>query len=66
MRTRIHHLLVERTGEDVDAWNSRIAEIAPGTEDEFRSWLGERGVTRHPVLLLSMETSGYPVSGRLC
>lgn len=60
MREMFGRLLVERTGEDVDSWNHRIRELAPGNEAALRSWLGKNGVTGYPQMFLVMETFGYP------
>jgi hypothetical protein len=60
MRTRIQEMLVERTGDDVTAWNKRIAKRKPASSDELRTWLAEQGVTGYPAMLLGMETFGYP------
>lgn len=60
MKTRIQEMLVERTGDDVTAWNQRIAERKPSSGDELKSWLAEQGVTGYPAMLLGMEAFGYP------
>jgi Domain of unknown function (DUF5655) len=60
MRVRMEAMLVERTGADVTAWNARIADRRPASEDELRTWLAEQGVTGYPAMLLGMETFGYP------
>jgi hypothetical protein len=53
-------LLVERTGEDVDAWNRRIAEGDFQDEARLRAWLSAQGVTGYAQTLLVMERFGYP------
>lgn len=60
MRTLMERLLIERSGEDVEVWNTRIAAVKPGSEGELRSWLADRGVTGYAQMLLVMETFGYP------
>ena len=53
-------LLRERTGDDVDTWNSRVQ--AQGFQDEkaLREWLTGQGVTGYAQTLLVMERFGYP------
>lgn len=54
-------LLKERTGEDVAAWNRRIAQEQPlDDEKSLRAWLAEQGVTGYAQSLLVMERFGYP------
>ncbi len=53
-------LLKERTGEDVDTWNRRIARKQFGNEQQLRAWLAEKGVTGYAQSLLVMERFGYP------
>jgi len=60
MRAMSERLLIERTGQDVAAWNARIAAEPPPDEDALRAWLGERGVTGYARTLLVMERFGYP------
>jgi hypothetical protein len=60
MRVQIVEILERRTGDGLDAWNARIAERAPGSEAELRSWLTEQGVTGYPQMLLVYERFGYP------
>jgi hypothetical protein len=60
MREMSAHLLEERTGEDVRAWNRRISEGAFASERELQAWLATRGVTGYAQSLLVMERSGYP------
>ena len=38
---------MSRTGEDVAAWNQRIADAGLGDEQALRAWLAGRGVTRY-------------------
>lgn len=53
-------LLKERTGEDVAAWNERIAREQFADERSLRDWLTEQGVTSYPQSLLVWERFGYP------
>jgi hypothetical protein len=53
-------LLVERTGEDVAAWNRRIQAENPPDEAALRAWLSGQGVTGYAQTLLVMERYGYP------
>jgi hypothetical protein len=53
-------LLRARTGEDVAAWNQRIAESGIDTEPALRVWLAEQGVTGYAQALLVWERFGYP------
>jgi hypothetical protein len=60
MRALCERLLVERTGEDVAAWNARIAADPTNDEATLRAWLAARGVTGYAQMLLVMERFGYP------
>lgn len=60
MRSQITTQLVKQTGEDVAAWNARIAAQDPVTEPELRAWLTSQGVIGYPQMLLVMERFGYP------
>jgi hypothetical protein len=53
-------LLKQRTGEDVAAWNRRIARGKFPDEKSLRAWLTKQGVTSYPQSLLVWETFGYP------
>ena len=53
-------LLEERTGENVAAWNRRIAKEQLDDEKSLRAWLTEQGVTGYAQSLLVMERFGYP------
>lgn len=53
-------LLKERTGENVAAWNRRIAKKHFPDEKSLRAWLSRQGVTSYPQTLLVWETFGYP------
>jgi hypothetical protein len=53
-------LLRSRTGEDVAAWNGRVAQTGLGDEQSVRGWLAEQGVTGYPQALLVWERFGYP------
>ncbi len=52
--------LLQKTGEDVERWNQRILEEAPGDEPGVRAWLDERGIHGYTQMLLIMERFGYP------
>jgi len=56
----VEGLLVRRTGEDLAAWNARVAEQAPADEAALRAWLAAQGVDGYPAMLLVMERFGYP------
>jgi hypothetical protein len=60
MRSQIMEQLVRQTGEDVDAWNAKIAARDLPTEKELRTWLSAEGVKGYPQMLLVMERFGYP------
>src|SRR5574340_1176168 len=53
-------LLKQRTGEDVAAWNRRIARGKFPDEKNLRAWLTKQGVSSYPQSLLVWETFGYP------
>ncbi len=53
-------LLVERTGEDVAAWNDRIQKMSFPDEKNLRDWLSQQGVSGYAQTLLVMERFGYP------
>lgn len=53
-------LLYERTGQDLDTWNGRIASEAFTDEQALRAWLTAQGVTGYAQSLLVMERFGYP------
>lgn len=55
MREMSARLLVERTGEDVEAWSRRIQEARPADKESLRAWLEERGVTGYAQSLLVMD-----------
>jgi hypothetical protein len=60
MRDWAGRLLLSRTGEDVHAWNHRIAAADLADEQALRSWLSEQGVTGYSQALLVWEHFGYP------
>jgi hypothetical protein len=63
MREWCARLLESRTGQDVLAWNERIAAAAPrnrANEPALRKWLSAAGVTGYAQALLVWETFGYP------
>ena len=53
-------LLLARTGDDVTAWNRRIAETGIADEPSLRAWLDRQGVTGYAQALLVWERFGYP------
>ena len=53
-------LLLQRTGENVAAWNHRIEKAKLNDEKSLRAWLAQQGVTGYPQSLLVMERFGYP------
>jgi hypothetical protein len=53
-------LLADRTGEDVAAWNRRVAGTGIADEPSLRAWLAEQGVTGYAQALLVWERFGYP------
>ncbi len=53
-------LLLERTGEGLDAWNQRIRREGFTSEQALRAWLERLGVTGYAQSLLVMEQFGYP------
>jgi hypothetical protein len=52
--------LLRQTGQDVAAWNAKIAAAAPADEPALRAWLKAEGVTGYSAQLLRWETFGYP------
>src|SRR5262249_48239128 len=63
MREWCARLLQARTGQDVAAWNARLATVAPqdrAGEPALRQWLSAEGVTGYAQALLVWETFGYP------
>jgi Family of unknown function (DUF5990)/Domain of unknown function (DUF5655) len=63
MREWCARLLQARTGQDVLAWNERIAATAARVragEPALRKWLSAEGVTGYAQALLVWETFGYP------
>jgi Family of unknown function (DUF5990)/Domain of unknown function (DUF5655) len=63
MRERCARLLESRTGQDVAAWNERIAAGTPDNRADapaLREWLSAQGVTGYAQALLVWETFGYP------
>jgi len=53
-------LLRTRTGEDVTAWNSRVAGTGLADEQSVRGWLAGQGVTGYAQALLVWDRFGYP------
>jgi hypothetical protein len=53
-------LLRSRTGEDVAAWDGRVAATGLSDEQSVRGWLAEQGVTGYAQALLVWERFGYP------
>jgi hypothetical protein len=60
MRDMSARLLLERTGQDVAAWNQRITTEGFTDEQALRDWLTAQGVTGYAQSLLVMERFGYP------
>jgi hypothetical protein len=60
MREQEIKWLIERTGEGLDTWNSRVRKSGKTDEASLRAWLSEKGVTGYPAMLLVMERFGYP------
>src|SRR6516164_3272618 len=60
MRDWAAQLLHSRTGQDVAAWNRRVAETGLPDEQALRAWLDSRGVTGYGQALLVWERFGYP------
>jgi hypothetical protein len=60
MRDWAAHLLRSRTGQDVAAWNRRVAEAGLPDEQALRAWLDGQGVTGYGQALLVWERFGYP------
>ncbi len=60
MRDRAARLLRSRTGQDVTAWNRRVAEAGLPDEQALRGWLDGQGVTGYGQALLVWERFGYP------
>src|SRR5215471_10702941 len=63
MREWCARLLESRTGQDVAAWNERIAADTPKIRADasaLRKWLFAQGVTGYAQSLLVWETFGYP------
>lgn len=56
----IADILKRRTGQDLDAWNARIAAENFVDEASLRAWLDAQGVNGYPQMLLVMERFGYP------
>lgn len=52
--------LIERTGEGLETWNTRVRESGFNDEASLRKWLADKGVTGYPAMLLVMERFGYP------
>src|SRR5262245_23691874 len=60
MQAMSAHLLKERTGADVAAWNERVKAEGFADEPSLRAWLAAQGVTGYTQSLLVMERFGYP------
>ena len=57
----VRDLLLKRTGEDLAAWNARVAAQDPRRRGQPASLAGpSQGVTGYPQMLLVMERFGYP------
>jgi len=53
-------LLQRRTGEGLEPWNRRVAELAPADKAALIAWLEGQGVTGYAQTLLVWERFGYP------
>jgi Family of unknown function (DUF5990)/Domain of unknown function (DUF5655) len=60
MREWAASLLLTRTGQNVAAWNRRVAAAGLGDEQALRAWLDSQGVTGYGQALLVWEQFGYP------
>jgi uncharacterized protein DUF5990/uncharacterized protein DUF5655 len=60
MREWAASLLLTRTGQDVTAWNRRVAAAGLADEQTLRAWLDSQGVTGYGQALLVWERFGYP------
>lgn len=60
MRSLASGLLLEATGEDLEAWNRRVEREAPSDEKLLRIWLAQGGVTGFTQAYLVVERLGYP------
>jgi hypothetical protein len=60
MTDMMARLLIERTGENVAAWNRRIAKEKFKDKSSLRRWLTKNGVTGYAQTMLVMEQFGYP------
>jgi hypothetical protein len=60
MRDWAASLLLTRTGQDVAAWNRRVATAGLDDEQALRAWLDSQGVTGYGQALLVWERFGYP------
>lgn len=60
MREQEIRWLIERTGEGLEEWNSRVREKGFTDEAGLRAWLTDEGVAGYPQMLLVMERFGYP------
>jgi len=52
--------LSKLTGQDVAAWNARIAEAGLADRPALKAWLAGQGVTGYLEMLLRWERFGYP------
>jgi hypothetical protein len=53
-------LLQRKTGEGLEPWNRRVAELAPADKPALIAWLETQGVTGYAQTLLVWERFGYP------
>jgi hypothetical protein len=60
MRDQEIQWLIERTGDGLETWNTRVRGTGLTDEKSLRAWLTEQGVTGYPAMLLVMERFGYP------
>lgn len=62
MREWAASLLLTRTGQDVAAWNRRVAAAGLGDEQALRAWLDSQGVTGYGQALLVWDSSATRTS----
>src|SRR5579871_673844 len=60
MREWAASMLLTRTGQDVTAWNRRVAAAGLADEQALRAWLDSQGVTGYGQAMLVWERFGYP------
>jgi hypothetical protein len=60
MNRWIEEILERRTGQTLEAWNSRVRDTGIEDPAELRVWLQAEGVTGYPLSLLVRERFGHP------